>query len=75
MQSHEIVTGNSELIKQTTKMKKILTILALATLTVSVQAKVRLPHIICDNMVLQQQTDARLWGWATPGNQRPVTSR
>ena len=31
------------------------------------QAKVRLPHIICDNMVLQQQTEARLWGWDNPG--------
>ena len=48
-------------------MKKILTIVALATLSLSAQAKVRLPHIICDNMVLQQQTDARLWGWAKPG--------
>ena len=55
-------------------MKKILTILALATLTVSVQAKVRLPHIICDNMVLQQQTDARLWGWAAPGKTVKVTT-
>ena len=43
-------------------MKKILTILALATLTISTQAKVRLPHDIGDNMVLQQQTEARLWG-------------
>ena len=48
-------------------MRKILTILALTALTVGSQAKVRLPHIICDNMVLQQQTDARLWGWAQPG--------
>ena len=43
-------------------MKKILTILALAALSLSAQAKVRLPHLIGDNMVLQQQTDARLWG-------------
>ena len=38
-------------------MRKILTILALSALTISSQAKVKLPHIICDNMVLQQQTD------------------
>ena len=43
-------------------MKKLLTILAFAALGINSQAKVRLPHIICDNMVLQQQTDARLWG-------------
>ena len=48
-------------------MRKILTILALTALTVGSQAKVRLPHIICDNMVLQQQADVRLWGWAQPG--------
>ena len=55
-------------------MKKILTILALATLTISTQAKVRLPHIIGDNMVLQQQTEARLWGWAKPGKTIKVTT-
>ena len=48
-------------------MKKILTILVLSALTLSAQAKVKLPHLIGDNMVLQQQTDARLWGWAQPG--------
>ncbi len=55
-------------------MKKILAILALATLTISTQAKVRLPHIIGDNMVLQQQTEARLWGWAKPGKTIKVTT-
>ena len=55
-------------------MKKILTIVALSALTLSAQAKVRLPHIICDNMVLQQQTDARLWGWAKPGMTVKVTT-
>lgn len=30
------------------------------------QAKIELPEIIGDNMVLQQQTNARLWGKATP---------
>ena len=55
-------------------MKKILTILALTTLTLSAQAKVRLPHLIGDNMVLQQQTDARLWGWAQPGKTVKVST-
>ena len=32
------------------------------------QGKVRLPHLISDNMVLQQQTDVRLWGWAKAGD-------
>jgi sialate O-acetylesterase len=33
----------------------------------SSQAKVKLPHLISDNMIIQQQTDVRLWGWAKPG--------
>ncbi len=32
-------------------------------------AEIQLPEIIGHNMVLQQQTDARLWGWATPGTE------
>ena len=54
--------------------KRILLFTALAALTIGVQAKVRLPHLICDNMVLQQQTDARLWGWAQPGKTVKVTT-
>lgn len=38
-----------------------------AILCLGMQAKVRLPHIIGDNMILQQDTDARLWGWAKAG--------
>lgn len=33
----------------------------------ALQAKVVLPDILGDNMVLQQQTVVRLWGWAKPG--------
>lgn len=40
--------------------KRIFLFMALVALTFSAQAKVRLPHIICDNIVLQQQSDARL---------------
>ena len=47
---------------------------ALTVVAVSSQAKVRLPHIICDNMVLQQQTEARLWGWAKAGKEVKVTT-
>ena len=48
-------------------MKRILLLTAVVALALGVEAKVRLPHIIGDNMVLQQQTEARLWGWAKPG--------
>ena len=43
-------------------------------LTLSIQAKVRLSHLVGDNMVLQQQTEARLWGWAKPGSEVKVTT-
>ncbi len=49
-------------------MRKALLLLAVAlTMATGTQAKVRLPHLIGDNMVLQQRTDARLWGWDKPG--------
>ncbi len=40
--------------------------LALVT-THNLQAEVKLPAVLSDNMVLQQQSDARFWGWAAPG--------
>lgn len=48
--------------------KRILSLAVLATLTMSMQAKVRLSHLVGDNMVIQQQTDVRLWGWAKPNS-------
>jgi len=32
---------------------------------ISLQAKVKLPTILANNMVLQQKTSAKLWGWAS----------
>lgn len=48
-------------------MKKIIFFLFMALLGLPVQAKVRLHHLVADRMVLQQQSDARLWGWDKPG--------
>ncbi len=51
--------------------------MALATcalITTGAQAKVRLPHILGDNMVLQQNTEANLWGWDKPGTEVSVTT-
>lgn len=47
--------------------KRFLMIFLLALTLSNMQARVKLPHLISDNMVLQQQTEARLWGWAEPG--------
>jgi sialate O-acetylesterase len=55
-------------------MEKRTFFLAIAViLAVCTHAKVRLPHLIGDNMVLQQNTEARLWGWAKPGKTVSVT--
>ncbi len=48
--------------------------MALALMTIGTQAKVRLPHLLGNNMVLQQEADARLWGWAKPGQKVKVTA-
>lgn len=48
-------------------LRRILFFAALSTMTLGMQAKVRLPHIIGDDMILQQDSKARLWGWDTPG--------
>ena len=48
-------------------LRRILFFAVLSTITLGSQAKVRLPHIIGDNMILQQDSKARLWGWDTPG--------
>lgn len=35
-------------------------------LSVNAEAKVKLPSVLADNMVLQQQTDVKLWGKRKP---------
>ena len=35
-------------------------------MALSASAEIELPDIFSDNMVLQQQSDAKLWGWSTP---------
>ncbi len=47
-------------------MKKI-TLLFSFLCALSASAAVTLPDQIGDKMVLQQQADAKIWGWATPG--------
>ena len=54
-------------------MKKLLFTLFLLLGALALDAKVKLPALVSDNMLLQQQTDARLWGWAEPGATVRVT--
>ena len=44
--------------------RRFLLLAVLVVTAIGLQAKVRLPHLVSDNMIIQQQTDVRLWGWA-----------
>lgn len=48
-------------------MRKFLTALSFILLSTTVDAEVKLPPIFGDNMVLQQKSDAALWGSSRPG--------
>ncbi|MCK5820385.1 MAG: beta galactosidase jelly roll domain-containing protein [Bacteroidales bacterium] len=43
------------------------------SLSFQTEAQMRLPAIIGDNMVLQQQSKAPLWGWTAPGEEIRVS--
>ena len=45
-------------------MKKIAVIAFLAFISTTLFAKVKLPGVLADNMVLQQQSQVKLWGEA-----------
>lgn len=49
-------------------MKKFLITLLAATVSIGAVASIKLPAILGDNMVLQQKSDVKLWGWASPGS-------
>ena len=48
--------------------KSVLFVVMLAAIAVSMQAKIRLPHVLGNNMVIQQKSLVRLWGWAEPNS-------
>lgn len=49
-------------------MKKLLfTLLILFAFTTTMFAKIILPSVFADNMVLQQNADVAVWGWSNPG--------
>lgn len=47
-------------------MKNTLLIFLLATISCPLHANVRLPAILSSGMVLQQQSQVKIWGWADP---------
>ena len=54
--------------------ERIITALVLLLSAYAMQAKVELPPIFADNMLLQQQTDAALWGKAKPQSKVTITT-
>lgn len=56
------------------KLNRVLASAAFIGLAVCADAVVKPNALIGDNMVLQQQTDARLWGTATPGSSVTATT-
>lgn len=54
-------------------MKRRILSLSLLLCALHAGAKVKLPSLLCDNMMLQQQTEVRLWGEAAPGGEVRIT--
>lgn len=54
-------------------MRKLI-LTAATALAICAQAKVTLPYVMGDNMILQQQTEARLWGKTTAKEVKVTTS-
>ena len=53
---------------------RFIAVLTLLITTLFAQAKVTLPSVITDNMVLQQKTNAALWGKADAGKKVMITT-
>lgn len=54
-------------------MKRIV-LAAVAAFGTTAASALTLPHILSDNMMLQQQTAVRLWGWAEAGSKVQLTA-
>ena len=55
-------------------MKKSIVFPVLLFMSVALKANIRLPNVINNNMVLQQQSTVKLWGWAGPNEKVYVTT-
>ncbi len=55
-------------------MRRIVLSLIICFSTLAASAKVRLPQFFSDGMVLQQQSEINLWGWAEPGKRVSITT-
>jgi sialate O-acetylesterase len=55
-------------------MRKLFLSLLAISCAVCTKAEVRLPNVLSSNMVLQQQSTAKLWGWCEAGERIAVTT-
>jgi sialate O-acetylesterase len=55
-------------------MKRLILAAFFLQMTVYLPAQLRLPAMISSHMVLQQQSTAKLWGWASPGSMVYITT-
>ncbi|MFH7019284.1 sialate O-acetylesterase [Flavobacterium sp. FlaQc-47] len=54
-------------------LKKLLLFLFVLGVENSISAQVKLPALVADNMVLQQNAKVNLWGWASPNEKIIIT--
>ena len=57
-----------EMTKNRQYMTRTLGAFALMAMSLVSQAEVKMPAFFSDNMVIQRNTDAKMWGEATPGS-------
>ncbi len=55
-------------------MKRIILILLASVATIAASAKIGLPSVLSDNMVIQRDTKAAIWGTAKPGAKVTVST-
>ena len=55
------------------KIHKLIALTIVASWTGMTGAQVKLPALISDGMMLQQQTEVKLWGWCAPNSEVSVT--
>lgn len=55
-----------------TRLRSV-TILIVFILTFPSYGQIRLPAVFSDNMVLEQNSDAAIWGWGDPGSEVKIT--
>ena len=55
-------------------MKRITAIIVLLFMVFTAEAKVKLPALVGDNMVLQRNSKVNIWGWADPGKNISITT-